>query len=543
MSYTRRTFLTTSAAVATTAASASLLTPRPLLAYIGSRPEPVPPIQDPRLKTLVQRALDAAHDAGATYADVRLTHSIYRTIGGVPATMISDGENMSVGVRALVHGYWGFAASAIWSDDEMVRLGRAAVAQAKSNDFTRTRVVDLAPVPVVQDGHWETPVRIDPFSIYPVELLDYVQSLNLYVGRFPDALVNFNDCMLQTQRKAFGSSEGSYYTQQRFLTQGILQIQVVNGRTHEAITRNLDTLSIAGVGLELYQEQPIRDNIRRLVEEIRTDLALPFKPVDPNRYPVLLDAESVGQLVSATIGAATQLDRALGYEANSSGTSYLNDPAAMLGTYQVGSSLLSVTGNRNEVGGAATVQWDDDGVHPESFPLITNGVVQGFQTVRESAGWLRAPNLGTSQAAAFRSTGCAYARDATDVPLTHTPNLVMQPGTTSADFHDLLRSVERGVVMRNLTVDMDFQQLNGFAMGDAYEVLKGKRTARLDNAGILFRTPEFWKSLTALGGSASARRFGRHVGKGEPRQDSYHSVTAVPALFKDQTIIDVLRKA
>jgi predicted Zn-dependent protease len=107
----------------------------------------------------------------------------------------------------------------------------------------------------------------------------------------------------------------------------------------------------------------------------------------------------------------------------------------------------------------------------------------------------------------------------------------------------MIASMEKGVAIRDLDVDMDFQQLNGFCMGTTYEITKGKRSAILANAGILFRTPEFWKSLTEVGGPASARRFGQRVTKGEPRQESYHSATAVSALFKEQTVIDVLRKA
>jgi hypothetical protein len=79
--------------------------------------------------------------------------------------------------------------------------------------------------------------------------------------------------------------------------------------------------------------------------------------------------------------------------------------------------------------------------------------------------------------------------------------------------------------------------------GRAFEIKDGKRVAVLGGAGVLFRAPELWKSLFFLGGKESAKRFGISSWKGEPPQTLFHSVTAVPTLMKDATIIDILRKA
>ena len=43
----------------------------------------------------------------------------------------------------------------------------------------------------------------------------------------------------------------------------------------------------------------------------------------------------MASLVEQTFGVATQLDRALGYEANAGGTSYIDDPLGMVGHLQV----------------------------------------------------------------------------------------------------------------------------------------------------------------------------------------------------------------
>src|SRR5690606_31659789 len=109
------------------------------------------------------------------------------------------------------------------------------------------------------------------------------------------------------------------------------------GRRQPDVNVGLDFLRPAGVGWELYTgHQPLEEPLRRLVEELKEDAALPTMPVEVGRYDTVVDPLMMATLVDATLGRATQLDRALGYEANANGTSYLNDPVAMLGTYRVG---------------------------------------------------------------------------------------------------------------------------------------------------------------------------------------------------------------
>ncbi|HEY9450981.1 MAG TPA: TldD/PmbA family protein, partial [Gemmatimonadaceae bacterium] len=101
----------------------------------------------------------------------------------------------------------------------------------------------------------------------------------------------------------------------------------------------------------------------------------------------------------------------------------------------------------------------------------------------------------------------------------------------------------KGIAVRGMGADMDFQSSSGLGTGRVYEVRGGKRVARLNGAGFLFRSTELWKGLKVLGGAESLRRFGLSASKGEPAQSTYHSVTAPPAVLEQLTLIDVLRKA
>src|SRR5690606_13788133 len=102
MSLSRRDLLKITMKVGAGAAVLSGI-PRPLLAQIGAvLPEPGMSIRDPYIKELALRAVEAARAAGAAYVDVRLTHT--QRID----TRRGRGENLVVGVRSLVDGYWGF---------------------------------------------------------------------------------------------------------------------------------------------------------------------------------------------------------------------------------------------------------------------------------------------------------------------------------------------------------------------------------------------------------------------------------------------------
>jgi TldD protein len=531
MPITRRDLLKAGAS-----ASALALIPPPLLIRLGELPEPVPPIQDRRFKELALAAIEAAQAAGALYSDVRLTHTRERAVND---NDVHDSEAMVVGVRALVRGYWGFASGPVWSREEMVRLGREAVHQATTNTLGKSRDVVLTPVAAVTDGHWAMPVKRDPFAVSPFEIQDHLAGLDIFARHTaPGLRVRLNNCMFVVQEKAFCSSEGSYCTQRLYRSSGGFAISIPEGGSEGF---ELDMLTPSGLGWELYRDQPLRDGIRRLVEEIRADAKLPLKPVDVGRYDTVVDARGAARLVDQTLGRATELDRALGYEANAGGTSYLNAPLDMLGSYQAGGPILNVTANRTEPGGCATTKWDDEGVLPDEFAIVKNGVLADFQTTRESAGWLK--DIYAKEGKPVRSHGCAISPTALDAPLQHAPNLVLTGGRERLDFDALVGRLSKGMAIKNAGISTDFQNLNGVARGRFFEVKGGKLVARITGAGVLFRAPELWKGLMAVGGAASARRYGISTTKGEPTQSSYHSVTAVPGMFQQLTVVDALRKA
>ncbi|MHB2035052.1 MAG: metallopeptidase TldD-related protein, partial [Gemmatimonadaceae bacterium] len=209
---------------------------------------------------------------------------------------------------------------------------------------------------------------------------------------------------------------------------------------------------------------------------------------DVNRYEAVFDVHTMATFLDTTLGRATELDRALGYEANAEGTSYLSDPIQMIGTYQAGAPLINVMADRNTPGSAAWVQWDAEGVAPTPFPLVQAGRLVDFQTTREFAPVL-APYY-TAHDQPVGSRACAEAPGAIDAPMLHTANLVLGPGhDAKAGFDELVAGVAKGIAITRAGIDMDFEAISGMGRGATYEITHGKRTAIIDGAGFLFNAP------------------------------------------------------
>jgi len=122
-------------------------------ALVSSPQSPYSPIvaAEPNVKELAALALEAAKSAGADYADVRFVRNRNQNVSTREQRVsgVSDNETYGFGIRTLVTGSWGFAASRDLTKDEVTRVAKQAVAQARANRSALVRPVVLAPSPAV----------------------------------------------------------------------------------------------------------------------------------------------------------------------------------------------------------------------------------------------------------------------------------------------------------------------------------------------------------------------------------------------------------
>src|SRR6185437_13611420 len=111
----------------------------------------------------------------------------------------------------------------------------------------------------------------------------------------------------------------------------------------------------------------------------------------------------------------------LGYEAAYAGTSFAT--IDKLGSLPYGSPVMNVTGDRTVEHGLATVGYDDEGVAGQSWDLISDGVLVGYQLDRRMA-----------QLRGFgRSNGCAFADSPGHMPLQRMANVSLRPAEGGPD--------------------------------------------------------------------------------------------------------------
>lgn len=558
---TRRAWLAANANFASRGVLLSVLAPGTRSTFCSVRRvaegQPVPPAAaaqvanqsaafDPAsLITLAQHAVEAAQHAGASYADARLTRVVqHRYKMGGKGTFEWDEELVGLGVRALVQGAWGFAASPLWDAEEAVRLARDAVTQGKANAADQNTPVDLAPIPAVT-GSWSTPIQIDPFTIPIEEKFDYItywKARAEAAGISFDSDGRFSGFELVRQEQVLVTSDGTRVVQTRYETGGAMKMK------GGVFVKHLEP---AGAGWEYLLKVP--DQFPALAEELRA-LGSTYeftRPLQVGRYTLLCDGTVMANMLDKTLGLATQLDRAMGYEANAGGTSYLNDPLGMIGHFQAASPLVTVTANRSAPTQLATVKWDDEGAEPVDTMLVHNGVLTDFQTTREQATWL-APYYHTANHP-VRSNGCAASEDALAVTMQHMPNLAVTPNASDVTLEALAASIPIGILVEgvSLGVHCDFQGRNGVIFpGRMREINKGRIGRYIVGGGISFNSLDFWKNVTALGGASTQGMYyisqnGNSVDdlKGEPAQRTSHTVVAPAAIITKQIVVNPSRKA
>ena len=118
-------------------------------------------------------AVQAALDAGASYADARVVHTKTETINVRNRNLeqFDVSERSGLGVRALIGSSWGFAATVDLGPDAVRTAGEQAAAIARASGLVPGPPMEFADVPISQTS-WSTPVVEDPFAVSSSEKVD-----------------------------------------------------------------------------------------------------------------------------------------------------------------------------------------------------------------------------------------------------------------------------------------------------------------------------------------------------------------------------------
>ena len=521
--------------------------PQPVAPPAPSRPPqpaPLAPPADAVIRDLALRALDTARVAGAAYADVRIMRNRSQSVATREQRVqgLADSETFGFGVRTLVDGAWGFAASHELTPGEVDRVARQAVDQARANRSSLIRPVTLAPATPTADGRWQSPITVDPFTV-PIEdkvallLAANEAALRVAGARFVNSAMSFF-----RGDKTYANTDGTFTVQTYYRTLPSMTVTAVSSDSSDFQSRASTDIQPMGRGYEHVTDARLVESAPRWAEEAVQKLSA--RPVDEGRYDLVLDPTHLWLTIHESIAHPTELDRAMGYEANYAGTSFVAPPEAVLGKLRYGPEFMNVRGDRSQPGSLAATGWDDDGVAPDEFLIIRNGVFNDYQTTREQALWL--DWWYKQQGIETRSHGCSYAQSWADVQFQRMPNVSLMPGEQDLVWDDLIAATDRGIaIVGDGSFSIDQQRYNAQFGGQLfYEIRGGRITGMLKDVAYQIRTPEFWNSLAMIGGRRSyvlGGAFGD--AKGQPSQSNAISHGCVPSRFRQVSVINTGRTA
>jgi TldD protein len=526
----RRQFLKTAALGAVAASTARIAAAEPLLSGFSTD------TGDPFATELALAAIQAAKDAGASYSDARIGRYRRQFVAAREHQIagVNDSESFGIGVRALVNGAWGFAATRDVSRAGAVRAAQEAVQVARAARAVTRTPVELAPTPAVK-GTWRTPVKQDPVEIPIEDKVALLLAANEAALKVPGVRFANSGISVLREEKTLATTDGTLVTQTFYRVGPSFTATAIGDGDFQSYT---EELAPRGSGWEYITSLDMPGNAAKWAGLAAEKLTA--RTVDVGRYDLILDPTNLWLTIHESVGHPTELDRARGYEANYAGTSFVAPPEKVLGKLKYGSPLMNIQADRTQPESLGRCAWDDEGVAADSWLLVKKGVFNDYQTVRDQA-----PAI-ASLTGVKRSHGCSFADSWDSVQFQRMPNVSLMPGEKDYTLDDIVAATDRGIVIKNRgSWSIDQQRYNFQFSGQVfYEVKKGKITGMLKDVAYQARTPDFWSSMDMIGGKRSYWLGGTFTdGKGEPGQVNSVSHGCVPARFRQVNIINTGRNA
>ena len=469
------------------------------------------PLAPDDLCALADAALDAA--AGCQAAELRVERirsQVVRLHDARPETTADD-TDFGLGVRVVSDGAVGFAAAVDVRPEEAADLVRRAKEMARMTSRAGGGRVELAPEPAHGDVTWSSAFEVDPSTVPMADKIGLLAEWSERLGRH--AAVSHTTASLRavSEQTYLADLNGTRATQHRVRMQTQLEAVALSDGGFETMRTLAPPV---GRGWEFLTGPTSAGNwdwdaeLAQLPELLAEKLKAPS--VRAGTYDLVIDPSNLWLTIHESIGHATELDRAVGYEAAYAGTSFATFDK--LGSLRYGSPVMHVTGDRTVAHGLATVGIDSEGVVAQSFDLVRDGTLVGYQLDRAIAA-----TMGFE-----RSNGCAFADSPLHVPIQRMANVSLaHAGDDGPSTEALIAGVDRGIyVLGDKSWSIDMQRYNFQFTGQRfYRIEGGKLVGQVKDVAYQATTTDFWGAMEAVGGASTWVLGGAfNCGKGQPGQ-------------------------
>jgi TldD protein len=470
---------------------------------------------------VVQQAVDAARKAGADYADARFVSEESESLSVKNQEMegIDRALSQGVGIRVLVNGYWGFAATARTEEAEIERTAKLAVSIARAASRLPMEPVKLAQVEPVK-AEWRTSVQEDPFSVPLEEKVSLLMEASRRMQNVKGLAFAESNLDFYRRETSLASSEGSAIEQTVVNSGGGIEgTAISDGEVQVRSFPNSFRGHIRAAGYEHIRSLGLVEEAERTAQEA-VDL-LTAKECPTELTTLVLDGNQVILQMHESVGHPLELDRVLGMEEAYAGTSFVRPDDR--GKLRYGSDLITIVADSTLPGGLGTYGFDDEGVPAARVTLIEDGIFQNFIASRETATLVPSPLAGAMRADGWQN-----------LPLIRMTNVNLEPGQGTRA--EIIGDTKDGIFMTtNQSWSIDDKRVNfQFGCEVAWRIKDGKLTEMYKNPNYAGITTEFWNSCDAVGGSEEWTVWGTpNCGKGQPGQAARVGHGASPARFRN----------
>ncbi|MFZ0664522.1 MAG: TldD/PmbA family protein [Acidimicrobiales bacterium] len=482
-------------------------------------------------------ALERARELGCSHAELRVerirSQAVALRDGRVETT--ADDTEIGMGIRVVHDGVIGFAATAEIHADAAAGLAEQATALARAVAEAATERIELAEEPEVGSRDWVSEFETDPTG---VPLSEKVETLAAWSNQLlrSDIVDHVSAVVLcVSEDKYFCDMAGNVVRQRRVRLNPDVEAIAVDTVSGEFETMRTIAAPV-GRGWEYMNGEGPWDpdaELAQMPEFLEEKVKAPT--VDPGSYDLVVDPSNLWLTIHESVGHATELDRALGYEAAYAGTSFATFDK--LGTLRYGSELMHIVGDRTRANGLATVGYDDEGVAAQEFDIVRDGVLVGYQLDRSMA----------AQNHLGRSNGCAFADSPMHIPIQRMANVSLKPAPGAGPtLEDIISGTDRGIyIVGDKSWSIDMQRYNFQFTGQRFFLIdKGKIRGQVKDVAYQSRTTDFWGSMDAIGGESTWVLGGAfNCGKGQPGQVAPVSHGCPVARFKQVNILNTRAEA
>jgi len=472
---------------------------------------------------LADRAINIATQLGASYADARAIWQKREFIQTKDEKLaaLNLTESVGIGIRILCDGGWGFASTQKLTKNGVDNAVRRAMAVARASASCVSPPITLAFEPAYQST-WISPHLIDPFKISIENKLAVLLQCASIMRSVEGVCMTQGEMTFTKEHKIFVSTEGSCIDQTFIRSSCGIEANAFspNDRQKRSWPNSFGGQH-ENAGWEIVEKWQLPQNAQRIAEEAVALLTAP--ECEKRRADVIVGASQLALQVHESCGHPSELDRALGHEANFAGTSFLTP--SMLGNLQYGSSSVNLVADATASGALGGFAFDDEGVQAQCIDLVKDGVFVGYLSSRDTANLI----------GLARSGGAVRAQGWNNQPIIRMTNISLRPGSAGS-LADLIADTEDGILMEtNKSWSIDDKRYNfQFGMEAGYEIKGGKITRLIKNPSYGGITTPFWNSCDAICDKESYNDWGvPNCGKGQPCQTMWTGHGAAPARFRN----------